>query len=256
MKNKLQHIIEIKKATYKFGNQIGFQNINLQLYDNTYCLLGESGSGKTTLAKTIATLYENYEGEIYFKNIKYNLADKKNLKFLRKNIRLIFQSPETTLNPRMSIYKILEEPLKLYFKNLSKDRVYEIIENTLDKVKLGEIKIDYKSKKISQLSGGQKRRVAIARAIISEPKFIIADEPTEGLDVSLQGGIIELFRELNIPMLIITHNYAVAAALANRIGIMYKGEIIEEFSDSILKAKHDYTLSMKNSIEQLEYKKQ
>lgn len=246
-------IFSIKNLNYSFGDQKVIKNITLSLFNNNYCLLGESGSGKTTLAKILSTLYHDYTGQIIFNGLDYNNLTRKKIKYLREKIRLIFQSPETTLNPRMSIYKILKEPLSIYNKSLSKEERIKRIENILEKVKLGELVNDYRRKKISQLSGGQKRRIAIARAIVVKPEFIIADEPTEGLDISLQGGIIELFRELRIPMLIITHNYSTAAALANKIGIMYKGEIVEEFTDSILSAEHPFTMNMKKSIEQFEF---
>lgn len=243
-------LLKIENLNFSYGKQEILKNVNLEFNSGVYCLLGKSGSGKTTLAKIISTLLKNYKGNIFYNGMKYNLESKRNIRFLRSNIRLIFQSPETTLNPRMTIYKILKEPLKLYSKEMKTYERLEEIYKMLDKVRLSEVKNDIKIKFISQLSGGQKRRLAIARALISRPKLIIADEPTEGLDISLQGGIIELFREFNIPMLLITHNYTVAAALSNKIGVMYNGEIIEEIDSSINNANHPFTISIKDALKE------
>ena len=152
----------------------------------------------------------------------------------------------------MTIYKILREPLKLYYPKLSKKNIKSEIEEVLNKVKLSELLNEYKFKNISHLSGGQKRRLAVARALISRPSFLVADEPTEGLDVSLQGGIIQLFRDIDIPMLIITHNYSVASALAQRIGIMYNGDIVEEIKDFTVNAIHPFTINLLKNIKLIE----
>lgn len=211
-------------------------------------IAGESGCGKSTLAKAVLKLVDTKEGEMYYDtgNGKYdiiNLANKE-LKDFRHNAQIIFQNPYSSLNPKMKIYDILKEPLIINEKHLKPEEMHERIVNTIKQVGLDE---NVLSLYPHEFSGGQRQRIAIARALILNPRFIVADEPVSALDVSIQAQIINLLNELkskfNLTFLFISHDLNVIKYLSDRVAIMYLGEIVElgTSEDIFNTPKHPYT---------------
>ncbi|MCT1901911.1 ABC transporter ATP-binding protein [Oceanobacillus sojae] len=219
-------------------------------------LVGESGCGKTTLGKMLMKIESITEGDILINNEKISTLEKKNRKKFRKNVQMIFQDPFDSLNPKMTIYDIVSEPLRSL--NLSKNEK-EMKRKVLDILQLVNLSPaeKYLARHPHRLSGGQRQRVAIARALIVDPDFIVADEPVSMLDVSIRAGILNLLKKINkergVSILFITHDLATARFLCDRITVMYLGEIKE-----ILPAKelinnnlHPYSKLLLSSVPDL-----
>ncbi|MGM4914700.1 dipeptide ABC transporter ATP-binding protein [Rhizobium sp. 768_B6_N1_8] len=186
-------------------------------------IVGESGSGKSTLAKAMTGL-NRFEGKIWFDGREIrNLGDMDNA--YRKDVQIIFQHPDASLNPRQKISEILSRPLKLFGHASDLDKQ---IGDMLEQVRLPRT---HASRYPHQLSGGEKQRVAIARAFASKPKLVICDEITSALDVSVQASVVELLLELQkasgTAYLFITHDLNLIRQIANRIAVMYRGDLIE-----------------------------
>jgi len=228
------------KAPGLFGASRGtvhaLNDISLTLEaGETLAIVGESGCGKSTLARVITGLHQPDNG-----TIEYRGTD------LRKNIQMIFQDPYASLNPRLTVGDIISEPLVIHKIGNAAEKCRRVIE-TLESVGLQESDM---MKYPHQFSGGQRQRIAIARAIISDPEIIIADEPLSALDVSIQSQIINLLvnlkKERNLTYLFISHDLASVAHLADRVIVMYLGKIVEiGQSESIFKNPiHPYTQAL------------
>jgi len=197
-------------------------------------LVGESGSGKTTTGKLLIRLWDPDEGRIlYHTNGKVvDLAElsSKELKPWRKKLQIIYQDPYGSLNPRMTVREQLMEPLRFLEPDLPLEEKEEKIVRALERVRLVPVE-EFINKYPHQLSGGQRQRVAVARAIIVEPEFLVADEPVSMIDVSMRAGILHLLLrmrdELGLAILYITHDLATAGYLTDRIAVMYLGKIFE-----------------------------
>lgn len=217
----------------------------------TLVLAGESGSGKTTVARLILRAIEPDSGEIYFDDLKITNSAI-DLRKIRTKCQMIHQDPYAALDPRMSVFNIIKEPLDIH--NIGdKEERKELVLQALKEVKL-EPPDEIASKYTHMLSGGQRQRVAIARAITTKPKLIIADEPVSMLDVSVRAGILGLMKELqekfNISFLYITHDLSTARYVGHVIAILYLGKIVEMGPiDSVLSSpKHPYTQALIDSI--------
>ncbi len=218
----------------------------------TLALVGESGSGKTTLGKATLLLVKPTTGRIYFNGKDILTLDERELRVFRRYAQMIFQDPYSSINPFMDVYHIVEEPL-LTYKTWGADERREKVFRTLERVRLtpaGEFARKYPH----QLSGGQRQRVSLARAIILEPKYIVADEPVSMIDASSRVEILRLFKELQrtggISFLYITHDIATARYFSERIAVMYLGRIVEigDTEDVIQKPLHPYTKALIESI--------
>ncbi len=214
-------------------------------------LVGESGSGKSTTAYMIVGMYSPTSGELEFKGEDIARPAVKRPKHLKKDIQIIFQDPGSSLNPRRSIGDILEMPLRLHNKAKKGKSVEQQIIDLLDQV---ELPAAYRFKSPSTIGGGERQMVAIARALATDPSFVILDEPTSALDVSVQGKIINMLmrlqKEFDLTFLFITHDLSLMRNVATRIAIMYLGKIAEiapaaEFFESPL---HPYTQMLLSSI--------
>ncbi len=234
-----------------------------------FCLVGESGCGKTTTGKSLLRLVPITKGKALFKPRKetlkelekrgvnpsdggwvelFNLPEKK-YKPIRRDIQMIYQDPYGSLNPRFRVKDILEEPLLVHDIGGSKEERMELIMKTLERVKLTPAS-DFVDRYPHQLSGGQRQRVAVARAIISNPRLVVADEPVSMLDVSIRAEILEVLlnlrKELGMSYIFITHDLAIARYICDRIAVMYLGKIVEmgEARELIAEPLHPYTKAL------------
>jgi len=225
-------------------NKIAVKNVSFSIKEGeTFTLLGESGSGKTTLGKLSLALIKPTSGNIAFKGLDFTKANKEQIKRLQRNMGFIPQSPETALDPRWKIYDSIAEPLRL--SNLSPKEVEIKVYELAEKVALER---ELLSRYPHELSGGELQRAVIARAIALTPKFIVCDEPTSMLDVSIQASIINLLLDLknrlNVTFLFITHDTELAEAISDRTAIMFRGEIVEEGKDIFTNPLHPYTKAL------------
>lgn len=247
--------------------------ISFEILDGEiFCLVGESGCGKTTTGRLIARLIEVTEGNALYK-VSKNLKDlipegllvngdyielfsklpKDIDRLLRLDIQVIFQDPYGSLNPRMTIGSILEEPLAVHSIGSTKEERYEIIYRALSEVKLNPPE-EFVDRYPHMISGGQRQRVAIARAMILNPSLVIADEPVSMLDVSIRAEILQLMLDLketrNLSYVFITHDLAVANYICGRIAVMYLGKIVELGpSDKVINnPKHPYTVALVSAV--------
>jgi peptide/nickel transport system ATP-binding protein len=214
-------------------------------------IAGQSGSGKSTVAKLILRAIEPDSGKIYFSGNEIS-NDTENLKNFRAECQMVYQDPYDSVNPRMKIFDIINEPLEIH--NIgNKEERYQIVLKTLQQVKLEPAK-EILEKFPHMLSGGQRQRVAIARALVTKPKVIIADEPVSMLDVSVRSEILELLKEIqkknNISIIYITHDLATAKYFADKIIILLYGEIMEsgKIDDVLNNPKHEYTQALIDAI--------
>ncbi len=218
----------------------------------TFSLVGESGCGKSTVAKLIVGLHGPSRGEIIFDGINLNEAiSKKDSNLVRRRWQMIFQDPYASLNPRWRVRDIVSEPIRVFKLARSKDEILARVGELLTQVGLSPADGD---KFPHEFSGGQRQRISIARALSSEPEFLVCDEPTSALDVSVQAQILNLMkdlqRRLGLTYLFISHNLAVVYHVSDRIGVMYLGRLCEvaTASDLFKSPKHPYTRLLLNTI--------
>ena len=221
-------------------------------------LVGQSGCGKTTTARALSLLDPKTSGDVNFFNQETNSMqsiddlDDVELKKFRRNIQMIFQDPYESLNPRWTIKDIILEPLNIHNIGELKDREEAVVE-ILKTVGLTPPE-NYLPRYPHELSGGQRQRVSIARTLIMKPKFVICDEPTSMLDVSIRISIMDLMlnlaRDLEVSYLYITHDLAVARYMCNRIAVMFNGKIVEiaETEELLKNPIHPYTKRLISSI--------
>lgn len=257
-------LVELHNVTTKFTDRCGIvkrlqgskpdcvravDRVNLAIRAGEVLgLVGESGSGKTTLGRTILQMVPQFSGQIFFEVEEITGTHTKRINRLRRNMQMIFQDPVSSLSPRLRVSKLLREPYKIH--NVSRENrrnIYELLE-------MVGLSREQGDKFPHELSGGQARRVSIARALALQPKFLIADEPTAGLDVSVAASILNLMddlsQKLGLTYLIITHNLNVLGYVADRIAVMYLGKIIEIGStDQIFDSHvHPYTLALLSAV--------
>ncbi len=191
-------------------------------------LVGESGSGKTTTGRAIIRLAPISSGKIFYGDTDITTLTEKQFMPYRKKIQMIFQDPFNSLNPRMSIYQSVSEPLAIHFPEMNKEQRRERVADLLKTVGLEP---DFMARYPHEFSGGQRQRIGIARALAVEPEFIICDEPVSALDVSVQAQIVNLLEELRqklgLTMLFIAHDIAVVEYLCDRMMVMTCGKIVE-----------------------------
>lgn len=260
------NIIEVKNITVEYKTKSGLNervktvhalnNVSLDIHPGEIlAIAGESGCGKSTLAKAIMRLIDTKSGEINFNSGDITkLHRQKDLKNYYQKVQIIFQNPYSSLNPKMKIGQILREPLEIN-TNLSKEEINKIVEGKISLVGLDKSVLSLYP---HEFSGGQRQRIAIARALVMEPEFIIADEPVSALDVSIQAQIINLLKDLkkkfNLTFLFISHDLSVIKYLSDRIAVMYLGEIVElgTTEEIFSNPKHPYTKALLSSVPKFE----
>ena len=221
-------------------------------------LVGESGCGKTTVARTILRAYSPTSGKVKLNiddgSVDLSLLSEKELKTLRTKMQMIFQDPFSSLNPRMTVGDIIAEPLKIH-KLASGKQLKNRVSDMLEKVGLSK---DYMNRYPHAFSGGQRQRIGIARALITNPSLVIADEAVSALDVSVQAQIlnllIDLKDEFNLTYLFISHDLAVVQHICDQVAVMYAGKIVEYSDTKTLfdDPKHPYTRLLMRSIPSLD----
>ena len=254
------YILEVKNLCQSFTSGKGKKKITVHAVNDvsfgvhpaeTFGLVGESGCGKTTTGRTIIRLYDPSSGEMYFDG--KDIAGKMNKdlrKYLTDNIAMIFQDPIESLNPRMTIEEIVGEGLKIRGVT-DPEEIRRRVVAMLKKVGLTE---EHATRYPHEFSGGQRQRIGIARAIITEPKLIIADAPVSALDVSLQAQVINLLNdlkeEMGLTILFIAHNLSVVKYFSDRIGVMYYGKLVEvaKGDDLYKNPLHPYTKALLSAI--------
>lgn len=238
MKKTIGHIHAVRNASFELrkGETLG--------------IVGESGCGKSTLARAIVRLNEPTSGAVFFKGTDLCQLGREDLKNQRSNIQMVFQDPYSSLNPRMSVRAILEEPLILHKKGSKQERMARIVE-LMETVGLSK---DMLLRYPHEFSGGQRQRIGIARALALNPDIIIADEAVSALDVSIQSQVlnllIDLQKKFELTYIFISHDLAVVKFIANKIAVMYLGRIVEIADSANLfnNPHHPYTQSLLRSI--------
>ena len=219
--------------------------------EEMFGLVGESGCGKSTLARIILRLMNPTSGRILFDNEDITKTGQMDLKAVRQKIQVVFQDPYSSLNPRMKVMDLIGRGLEIHNKVDSKREKKALVVKWLERVGMGSEHLD---RYIHEFSGGQLQRIAIARALCIDPKFIILDEPTSALDVSIQAQICNLLKELkeslSLTFLFISHNLAVVRYLSDRIGVMYLGRLMETGTADVLfdDPLHPYTRALLSAV--------
>ncbi len=243
-------IFSQKKTVVKAVDSVSFKVER----GTTVGLVGESGSGKTTIGRSLVKLAPVNAGEIYYDGVEIGKLDAKAFFPYRKKMQMIFQDPFNSLNPRMTLYDIIAEPLDIHFPKLTKKAKHERVANLLSKVGLDA---DFMSRYPHEFSGGQRQRIGIARSLAVEPEFLICDEPVSALDVSVQAQIVNLLQdlqeELGLTYLFIAHDLAVIEHISDQVLVMTAGKIVEQSSAEMIyqHPKHVYTKKLLDAVPQI-----
>lgn len=248
----LSMVFSSGKTHVKAVNNVSF-TVNA---GETVGIVGESGCGKTTLGRCIVRAYDATAGKILYRaadGTEYDLQkiSKKQLQGLRKEVQMIFQDPYSSLDPRMTVYDIISEPLKANFPKMPKKEMEERVKTMAQKVGLNP---SYLKRYPHAFSGGQRQRIGIARALVLYPRLIICDEAVSALDVSVQAQVINLLKdlqtEMNLTYIFISHDLSVVEHISDKVGVMYLGRIVEFAPTAGLFANplHPYTEALLSAV--------
>ena len=254
-----QYLVQVRGLKEYFPISTGFaQTTMLKAVDDvsfdikkgeTLGLVGESGCGKTTVGRTMLQLYKPTSGEIWFEGVKIQKGS--TLNEFRKKAQLVFQDPYSSLNPRMTVGDIVAEPIDVHHLCRNRKERSERIQELLTTVGLSS---EQATRYAHEFSGGQRQRIGIARALASNPQFIVCDEPVSALDVSIQAQVLNMLEDLQsqlgLTYLFIAHDLSVVKHISNRIAVMYLGRMVELASSNELHHHplHPYTISLLSAI--------
>lgn len=222
----------------------------------TIGIVGESGCGKTTLGRCIVGAYAPTSGSIWYRaedgqTYDFHAADKSTMQRIRKEVQIIFQDPYSSLNPRMTVYDILCEPLRANFPHMKKDEMEHQVQEMASRVGLNP---SYLKRYPHAFSGGQRQRIGIARALLLKPRIVVCDEAVSALDVSVQAQVLSLLRDLQsafgLTYLFISHDLSVIEYLSDQVGVMYLGQMVE-FSPArplYQRPLHPYTEALLSAV--------
>lgn len=233
------------------GDVKAVDDISFELYEGeTLGIVGESGCGKSTTGRAIMQLHEPTDGQVTFDGVELTELTSEQMRKVRREIQMVFQDPYASLNPRHTVEKILEEPLIVHGIGNAKERKKKVHEY-LEIVGLSS----YHAKRYPhQFSGGQRQRIGIARALMTNPKLIIADEPVSALDVSIQAQVLNLMQrlqeDLKLTYIFIAHDLGVVRHISDRVGVMYLGRLVEIAESESLyhEPLHPYTQALLSAV--------
>lgn len=253
----MENLIEIKNLKKYFSTPRGelhaVDNITLNIKKGkTIGVVGESGCGKSTFGKTLMRLHNPTSGKILYKGVDIaNIKMKEFKKVYRTNIQMIFQDPYASLDPRMNVYQLIEEPVKVNRKEMSKAGIRD---KTKEMMELVGLATRLENSYPHELDGGRRQRIGIARALSLDPDFIVCDEPVSALDVSIQAQILNLLQDLQrdrqLTYMFITHDMSVVKHISDDIAVMYLGQLIEKCpANEIFKNTiHPYSQALLSAI--------
>ena len=255
------NIIEVKNLHKQFASKgITVKAVNDVSFavkpGETIGIVGESGCGKTTLGRCIVRAYNASSGEVFYRTrageeVDFLKVDRKKMKEIRKEIQMIFQDPYSSLDPRMTVLDIIEEPLKANYPKMPKAEMDQKAKEMAEKVGLNPTCL---MRYPHAFSGGQRQRIGIARALVVEPQVIVCDEAVSALDVSIQAQVINLLRDLqkdlNLTYLFISHDLSVVEHISDKVGVMYLGRMVEFGNTEELfeKPMHPYTEALLSAV--------
>lgn len=259
--DKGEPILKVRNLKQYFESGYGKSKVVVKAVDDvsfdiykgeTFGLVGESGCGKTTTGRTIIRLYQPTDGEVYFNGKlisgRLNAEERKEV---TRGMQMIFQDPIASLNPRMTVKEIIAEGLRINRLYKDEDHMMELVYNILETVGLTR---EHATRYPHEFSGGQRQRIGIARALITNPDLVIADEPISALDVSIQAQVLNLLNklkdELGLTVMFIAHDLSVVKYFSDKIGVMYNGKLMEmaDSEDLYKYPIHPYTKSLLSAI--------
>lgn len=257
MRNTVDSVLTVRDLTveFKIGKDKVVKAVSGLSFDvvkgETLAVVGESGCGKTTLARAVLQLPPPNSGEVIFNGTDLTSLPKENLRSARTSMQMIFQDPISSLDPRMTVQQLIDEPLEIWGRGTREERD-ERINTLLNNVGLEpELVLNRRS---YEFSGGQCQRISIARALALDPRMLICDEPVSALDVSIQAQILNLLQDMKdqfgLTMVFISHDLAVVKAVSDRVMVMYLGKICEIAAPDALYSKpaHHYTKALLDSV--------
>lgn len=253
-------LVRVQGLTKHFPVRVGFSGrarvhavdgVDLEIQPGeTFGLVGESGSGKSTLGRCILRLIDPSSGHVWFDGQDLTSLRGERLRKTRLRMQIVFQNPVASLDPRMSVAQTIAEPIRVHLGASpaeARERVLELLRRV-------GLHSEVAEKYPHELSGGQCQRIAVARALTLQPRFIVLDEPTSSLDVSVQAQIVNLLKELQAELgltyLFITHDLALVSYLADRVGVMYLGRLMEVGGavEVLEHGQHPYTRALRNAV--------
>jgi oligopeptide transport system ATP-binding protein len=245
-----QPLVRARRLVKHFKKVQAVDDVSFDVHaGETLALVGESGCGKSTTGKLLLRLIEPTSGAVFFRQQNIFELRERNMRSLRRDMQIIFQDPYGSLNPRMTVGDMLEEPLRLHKLAVGQER-----SRVIELLGLVGLAPDHANRYPHEFSGGQRQRIGIARALAVEPKLIVCDEPVSALDVSIQAQVINLLQELQrrfgLAYVFIAHDLAVVKHIATRVAVMYLGKIVEIAEKHALFAapRHPYTRALLSAI--------